>query len=327
MDAQTMLVFQQGIAAAVSTAVQQVIQGMPANTASVPVEQPSRKRMDERHFRRMKNFDGKEADWKEWKFQLRVAVRANSNDVAKVMDWVEVQTGSEIDRQALIEEFNDADYIDQLGRELYDVLCMLLSGEPSLLIQGVRDFDGFQAWHKLVRKYSPITPARSLMCMIEAVTPFKVKQLAQLPAAIERWELKVYQLEREHGEKMSGKMKTAVLTAMCPQDIQDVVFQNMEAGTEFATIRDKVRNLVANRIMSASMPVPMDIGEMEAEEGWDAYGGWWPVEGEGLENELGAVGRDCYFCGKVGHYARECPAKGFEKGQGKKGMPKGGIQG
>ena len=272
MDAQTMLAFQQGIAAAVSTAVQQVMQGMQTNPPSVPVEQPSnRRKMDERHFRRMKNFDGKEADWKEWKFQLRVAVRANSNDVAKVMDWVEVQTGSEIDRQALIEEFNDADYIDQLGRELCDVLCMLLGGEPSLLIQGVRGFDGFKAWHKLIRKYSPITPARSLMCMIEAVTPPKVKQLAQLPSAIERWELKVYQLEREHGEKMSGKMKTAVLTSMCPQDIQDVVFQNMETGAEYATIRDKVRNLVSNRIMSASMPTPMDIGEMEAEEGWDGH--------------------------------------------------------
>jgi hypothetical protein len=184
------------------------------------------------------------------------------------------------------------------------------------LIQVVRDVDGFQAWHKLIRKYSPITPARSLMCMIEVVTPPKVKQLAQLPAAIERWELKVYQLEREHGEKMSGKMKTAVLTSMCPQDIQDVVFQNMETGTEYATIRDKVRNLVSNRIMSASMPTPMDIGEMEAEEGWDGYGGWWPAEGEGMETELGAIGQYCYFCGKSGHYARECPAKGSEKGHG-----------
>ncbi len=310
MDAQTMLAFQQGLSAAVAAAVQQVMQSMPAHPATVPVDQPSRKRMDERHFRRMKTFDGKEADWKEWKFQLRVAVRANSNDVAKVMDWVEVQTGPEIDRQALIEEFHDADYIDQLGRELFDVLCMLLGGEPSLLIQGVRDFDGFQAWHRLIRKYSPVTPARSLMCMIDAVTPPKVKHLAQLATAIERWELKVYQLEREHGEKMSSKLKTAVLTGMCPQDIQDVVFQNMEANTEYATIRDKIRNLVANRVMTASMPVPMDIGEVEAEGYWDAFGGWWPMEYEGAEDDIGAIGQDCYYCGKNGHYARECPAKG-----------------
>ena len=94
MDAETMLAFRQGIAAAVSTAVQQVLQGMPANPASVPVVPPVRKRMDERHRRRMKHYDGKDADWKD---QLRVAVRANSNDVAKVMDWVEVQTESEID--------------------------------------------------------------------------------------------------------------------------------------------------------------------------------------------------------------------------------------
>ena len=226
------------------------------------------------------------------------------------MDWVEARTGTEIDRQDMIGEFHDADYIDQLGRELFDVLCMLLGGEPSLLIQGVRDFDGFQAWHRLIRKYSPVTPARSLMCMIDAVTPPKVKHLAQLATAIERWELKVYQLEREHGEKMSSKLKTAVLTGMCPQDIQDVVFQNMEANTEYATIRDKIRNLVANRVMTASMPVPMDIGEVEAEGYWDAFGGWWPMEYEGAEDDIGAIGQDCYYCGKNGHYARECPAKG-----------------
>jgi hypothetical protein len=162
--------------------------------------------------------------------------------------------------------------------------------------------------------------------MIKAVTPPKVKQLAQLATAIERWELKVYQLEREHGEKMSSKMKTAVLTGMCPQDIQDVVFQNMEANTEYTTIRDKIRNLVANRVMTASMPVPMDIGEVEAEGYWDGLGNWWPMEYEGAEDEIGAIGQDCYFCGKSGHYARDCPAKGAEKGKGK-GIYKGGYKG
>ena len=54
-------------------------------------------------------------------------------------------------------------------------------------------------------KYHPVTPARALMCMIEAVTPPKAKTLRELPAHMEKWELRVFQLEREFGEKMSEK--------------------------------------------------------------------------------------------------------------------------
>ena len=93
-----MQAFQQGIASAVSTTVQQVIQSMLVNPVNVLVETRGRK-MDERHFRRMKNYDGKETDWKGWKFQLRAAIRAASNDLARVFDWVEVQSSSEIDRR------------------------------------------------------------------------------------------------------------------------------------------------------------------------------------------------------------------------------------
>ena len=116
--------------------------------------------MDERHFRRMRTFDGgKETDWKEWGFQFRVAVTASNLHVAKVMSWIENQA-DEASQEDIVLEFKDAEYIDRLGCELYDILCMLLTGEPLLTIQGAKDMNGFRAWQKLVMKYHPVTPAR-----------------------------------------------------------------------------------------------------------------------------------------------------------------------
>jgi hypothetical protein len=201
-----MAVLQQGIATAVQLAITETMTRMPVPVAPSDVPVPDAragKRMDERHFRRMKTFDGtKETDWKEWGFQFRVAVRASSRDVSKVMDWIESQT-EEVDRESIVDEFQDGDYVDRMSSDLYDVLCMLLGGEPLMTIQGIKDMNGFRAWQRLVMKYHPVTPARALMCMIEAVTPPKAKTLRELPAHMEKWELRVFQLERDFGEKMS----------------------------------------------------------------------------------------------------------------------------
>jgi hypothetical protein len=45
--------------------------------------------------------------------------------------------------------------------------------------------NGLEAWRRLKSKYSPTTPATSLMAVIRVVSPTKVKLLKDLPTAME----------------------------------------------------------------------------------------------------------------------------------------------
>ena len=287
----------------------------------------SRRSLDERYFRRLLPFEGVNQSWKDWSFQFKAAVKVASKDVAEIIDWIERQQGDVCVDEVILHTHGDEDNMKKLASELYDVLCMLLKGEPLLLLQGIVGMDGFKAWQKINQKYNPVTPAKALMTLIEAVTPTKVKALKDLPGAIEKWELKVYQLERDFGEKMSDKMKTAVLTSMCTPDIQDLIFQNAEMMKDFKMVRDKVRNLILNRITVGNGPSPMDIGMAEQDDHEHRV----QDEDEGL---LGAVGKGgpivCFRCGGYGHRSHECPTpKGKGKGDGKfgKGFDKGNDKG
>ena len=84
----------------------------------------------------------------------------------------------------------------------------------------------------------------------------------------------------------------------------------------------------------------MDIGaamEMEEEAAWEQYWSeedeWWFEEGPGAVNGIQDYSHtQCYNCGKHGHMAKGCTAKGKGKGGnatkgGKKGKGKGGEKG
>jgi hypothetical protein len=151
-----------------------------------------RRKLDVKNFARVNKFDGKEADFAEYAFQLKLAMNATNKVAHDVMckseQLKEVVTPDQM--------FANGVNISELGVEIYDIIGMTVSGEALTIVRGVQDMNGAEAWRRLYRRYSPRTPARTLVKLMEVLNPGKAKTVQELASMVERWELKVNVLEK-----------------------------------------------------------------------------------------------------------------------------------
>ena len=271
-------------------------------------------RLDERHFRRVDKFGGG-TGWKEFSFQIRTAAGAAHSKVREGMDEI-VKAGKDPTYDVIFDDWSDEDVL-RVGSEFYAVLSSLTTGEAMTVVRGVASGNGWEAWSRLVNRFDPRTPAKALMAMMNVMQPRKVKDVRELPSAIEEWEVRVKNLKVEHDIELDENIKIALLTSFLPTDLQDFVFQWTDGKQKFGDMKDRILTLAVNRA-SLGRPAPMEVDKVQAthwhedhcyEEEHD-----WTEEAE-AEVEIDYVGESCMRCGGMGHYARECPTP-KEKGKG-----------
>ena len=305
------------LAQLIEKTVKAVIEGLQSNPFG-GARGGSRRILEAKGVSRVDTFGGKEAQWREWAFQFKVAVKAMDASVAEIL------SKTEVDEDAHKLEDLELEYgsleVGKAAGELYDLLCLCLKGDPLVLVQRVTSMNGFEAWGRLYRRHNPVTPARALQAMIAVMVPPKVKDVKELPNEIEKWESKVLNLKREYNESLSERMKVAAITSMCPHDVQDLIFQQGDKLDNYMRIREQIKVIILNRSSRVGGAVPMDIGLTSEDSNED-----WPEEEWYVDAVSGQA--QCHKCGGFGHFARECPSKGKGKGKGKASEGKGKAKG
>ena len=265
--------------------------------------------LDERYFRRVDKFDGK-GSWREFSFQFKTAVGMVNPKARDQLDEIQ-KAGKGVDMDSIFVEEEEAQ-TSKVGSELYAILTTLMTGEAMTVVRGVLGGNGWQAWSRLCIRFDPRTPAKALISMLAVMNPKKVKEIRHLASAIDDWEAKVKALDVEHDIELEEKIQVAILTSLCPGDVQDLIFQWADDKAKYNDIKDKIVALAQNRA-AMSRPTPMEVDQVKEESGENE---------EEYEVEIDYVGETCRRCGGMGHYARECPTpKG--KGTGGKGDGKG----
>ena len=111
--------------------------------------------------------------------------------------------------------------VDKLSGELFDILCTVCKSEALSIVRSEEGMQGFQTWHKLHLSYNPRTMARAMMTMVEAVCPPKISHLTNFEVSVRAWEEKLRVLERGVEERVSSKLRMAILTSTLPPNLQD----------------------------------------------------------------------------------------------------------
>ena len=138
-------------------------------------------------------FHGKrEESWKLWSRSFKTYCNVRKEGFRKALEWAEAFQGQVIS-EATIDQMNWP-IARAADSKLYDSLTLQCKGDALVLIEHY-DGLGFEAWRQLTRRYMPSGGQYELDMMARLMNPQKAARIADLPAAILRFErdLQTYQ--------------------------------------------------------------------------------------------------------------------------------------
>ena len=286
-------------------------------------------------------FSGRrDESWKSWSRQFKTYCNVRKDGMKRALDWAETQT-TEIDRNAVMGMGWALG--EMANARLYDFLFLQCKGDAHVLIER-HDGMGFEAWRQLARRYSPSGGQFELEMMSRLMNPQKAAKLADLPAAILRFERDIAMYQSRTGRQFLEEWKTPTFLRILPDSHKEELTRRFQMGQrDYQRMVDSVRGFSEEAWFMMKGPNDMDIDaanfgnlgnqDGEYQEQRDDTGDEsvdWMGKGKGkgkgklgtqraatpttktttTQNEPKGKGRGlCHWCGGDGHYIRECKAK------------------
>ena len=305
-------------------------------------------------YKNVKVFGGDPKEWEEFWTKFKSQVSAGSPKVAEMLDEVEAKLSElELEEEGFEEKLTDfpldEDEVREIGHMLHNLLLSLTTGEANAVVRRCRGRHGLLAWKRLCTTLNPRTLASGVKAISQALNPPKIANSTKADMNIEAWEDKMAKLSTEYGEKLSAKMKVAVLYAMLPKDLQEKVLDKCavnwdsvkddDAAAIYGRVKEEMKNIAKSR-RDMVTPKPMEVDHVQTDWSWWSCDGYEEeqVHDEGEQEEalqgINYVGKGkgkgkglCWTCGEPGHRAAECPKAGKGGGKGSNYYYKGGYKG
>ena len=192
-------------------------------------------RLDERCFRRLEKRTNKKEGWEGWRARPLTAVRECDTGFASSLITYEKAEDPILDTE-----------LTPTRQQLSATLWARLVGhtmKEAFSIVNTTEGQGIEAWRQLVKRFDPQTDARFALLLI-ALVSFKIGAKQDVQSELVRWETMLLSLERDHAEKLSPKIRRALLLNILPKWLQDRILEHLDRLIDYAQVREKIVSLL-----------------------------------------------------------------------------------
>ena len=287
------------------TQLQTEVAALQAAAATAPTGAPTgagpaapRRVIDTRVLGRPEPFSGKDHEWRDWATVFRSYSVLVEPNLAQIMHDAEASRVPALNTSLTAEHAHASNV-------LYHMLLMLCRGPCIDIIANAGANEGAEAWRLLTERYDPRQQSRIAGSLMEIL---RYNFAGDPCERVETWERKVTAWEARSGEKMSDTLRIGVATLLLEDGpIKQHLLMNAERLKTWLVFRQELVEI--RRAQVAAGVAPMDVGALTSKGG-----------GKTQKPR-------CEKCGRIGHLAKDCWAKGGKKGGGRGSSSDGGKAG
>ena len=187
--------------------------------------------IDTRQVGKPSTFKSDRSEWQTFSFKLMNFLASVYPHMRASCAWAS-SCASEIRSLDELEELLvdvPQEHVKEMNRDLYAALASLVEGESLDIVKTVTEGEGFEAWRKLVRNFDPQSAGRRRNSIKSLMNPAQA-QFSDLPSSVEKWEKRISEYESRTGSQpFHDDIKASVLIGMCPNKLQDHLYQNSDS--------------------------------------------------------------------------------------------------
>jgi hypothetical protein len=250
-------------------------------------------KLDSRLLEKPPQFSG--TGWAEWSFKVKNFVGLLDPVLKQGLEEAEIRSEPVPALTGLLLEKSSL---------LYALLVTWLSGRPLVLIQGVLNHSGFEAWRVLAREYDSRLPQQRLTTLQELLRFPMGNDEESFRVAWAKWEVEIARYEANFGRRVDDELKVAVVLEKAPAQLRQHLLLN---SGQFADGSESLKvvamgYLQLRRSIGASSSNRSGGAELQVD--------FFTKGGKGGKG--GKDGKErptCGICGKKGHTTAQCWSK------------------